>query len=156
MDGTKPLTGLPPILPSLCSSSASSARGAFIVFEGADRAGKSTQCQLLVEHLQASGVSASQLHPQIPTATASISGTGMLSTLASSASQALQAPHCALQVPAELWRFPDRTTAIGKMINAYLTSQSEIDDAAVHLLFSANRWEKRCVRVRRLAQAKLA
>ena len=45
---------------------------------------------------------------------------------------------------AELWRFPDRTTAIGKMINSYLTSQSEIDDAAVHLLFSANRWEKRC------------
>lgn len=44
---------------------------------------------------------------------------------------------------AELWRFPDRTTAIGKMINSYLTSQSEIDDAAVHLLFSANRWEKR-------------
>ena len=76
-------------------------RGAFIVFEGADRAGKSTQCQMLVEHLAASGVRA------------------------------------------ELWRFPDRTTAIGKMINSYLTSQSEIDDAAVHLLFSANRWEKR-------------
>lgn len=78
------------------------ARGAFIVLEGADRAGKSTQCQMLVEHLQAQGVAA------------------------------------------ELWRFPDRTTAIGKMINSYLTSQSEIDDAAVHLLFSANRWEKKC------------
>ena len=77
-------------------------RGAFIVFEGADRAGKSTQCQMLVEHLQAAGVAA------------------------------------------ELWRFPDRTTAIGKMINSYLTSQADIDDAAVHLLFSANRWEKRC------------
>ena len=79
-------------------------RGAFIVFEGADRAGKSTQCQMLVDHLTASGVAA------------------------------------------ELWRFPDRTTAIGKMINAYLTSQADIDDAAVHLLFSANRWEKRCGR----------
>jgi len=76
-------------------------RGAFIVFEGADRAGKTTQCQMLVEHLQAQGVDA------------------------------------------ELWRFPDRTTAVGKMINSYLTSQSDIDDAAVHLLFSANRWEKR-------------
>ena len=31
------------------------------------------------------------------------------------------------------------------MINAYLASQKEIDDAAVHLLFSANRWEKQCV-----------
>ena len=50
-----------------------------------------------------------------------------------------------MQVQTELWRFPDRTTAIGKMINSYLTSQSEIDDAAVHLLFSANRWEKRCM-----------
>ena len=49
-------------------------------------------------------------------------------------------------VAAELWRFPDRTTAIGKMINSYLTSQADIDDAAVHLLFSANRWEKRWVR----------
>ena len=76
-------------------------RGAFIVFEGADRAGKSTQCQMLVDHLAAQGVAV------------------------------------------ERWCFPDRTTAIGKMINSYLTSQSEIDDAAVHLLFSANRWEKR-------------
>ena len=74
------------------------------MFEGADRAGKSTQCQMLVDHRAAQGVAV------------------------------------------ERWCFPDRTTAIGKMINSYLTSQSEIDDAAVHLLFSANRWEKRCGR----------
>lgn len=86
---------------AMASPPAPAPRGAFIVFEGADRAGKSTQCQMLVEHLAAAGVRA------------------------------------------ELWRFPDRTTAVGKMINAYLTSQAEIDDAAVHLLFSANRWEKR-------------
>lgn len=35
----------------------------------------------------------------------------------------------------------DRTTPIGKMIDAYLRSQSEMDDHAIHLLFSANRWE---------------
>ncbi|KAI0917933.1 hypothetical protein AcW1_006927 [Taiwanofungus camphoratus] len=35
----------------------------------------------------------------------------------------------------------DRTTAIGKMIDSYLRSQSELDDRAIHLLFSANRWE---------------
>ena len=29
------------------------------------------------------------------------------------------------------------------MINAYLTNSSELDDRAIHLLFSANRWEKR-------------
>eukprot|EP00957_Ditylum_brightwellii_P066200 5023709-Ditylum_brightwellii.AAC.1 len=45
-------------------------------------------------------------------------------------------------VKAELWGFPDRTTETGKMINAYLTSKSDCDDQAIHLLFSANRWEK--------------
>ena len=43
----------------------------------------------------------------------------------------------------DLRRFPDRTTAIGQMINSYLSSKSEVDDASIHLLFSANRWEKR-------------
>jgi len=77
-------------------------RGALIVLEGADRAGKSTQCARLVASLRASGVDAAG------------------------------------------WRFPDRTSGCGQMIDAYLKSQSELDDAAVHLLFSANRWEKRC------------
>ena len=40
-------------------------------------------------------------------------------------------------------RFPDRTTAIGIMINSYLAQGVEMDDRAVHLLFSANRWEAR-------------
>jgi len=43
---------------------------------------------------------------------------------------------------ARLMRFPDRETAIGKMIDAYLRQSTEIDDHAIHLLFSANRWEK--------------
>ncbi|KAK9917300.1 hypothetical protein WJX75_002930 [Coccomyxa subellipsoidea] len=46
-------------------------------------------------------------------------------------------------VAAELWRFPDRFTAIGRMIDSYLSGKTDADDAAVHLLFSANRWEKR-------------
>ena len=86
-----------------------SPRGAFIVFEGADRAGKSTQCGMLVDHLKSQGIDA------------------------------------------ELWRFPDRTTAIGKMINSYLTSEADIDDGAVHHLFSANRWEKREALLAKLA-----
>lgn len=28
------------------------------------------------------------------------------------------------------------------MINSYLTQTSELDDRAIHLLFSANRWER--------------
>jgi len=39
-----------------------------------------------------------------------------------------------------MMRFPDRTTGIGKVINSYLTCSEELDDRAIHLLFSANRW----------------
>lgn len=38
-------------------------------------------------------------------------------------------------------RFPNRSTTIGQMINSYLSGQSQQDDHAIHLLFSANRWE---------------
>ncbi|KAH6781791.1 hypothetical protein C2S52_001423 [Perilla frutescens var. hirtella] len=43
----------------------------------------------------------------------------------------------------ESWRFPDRNTGVGKMISSYLANDSHLDDRAIHLLFSANRWEKR-------------
>ncbi|KAF8877916.1 thymidylate kinase [Infundibulicybe gibba] len=43
--------------------------------------------------------------------------------------------------PTKLFKFPDRTTRIGKEIDAYLHSTSELDDHVIHLLFSANRWE---------------
>ncbi|ORY40627.1 thymidylate kinase-domain-containing protein [Leucosporidium creatinivorum] len=75
-------------------------RGAFIVFEGLDRSGKSTQVARLVESLNQSGE---------------------------------KAVGC---------RFPDRTTTTGKMIDSYLAQKSELDDHAIHLLFSANRWER--------------
>ncbi|KAG2228867.1 hypothetical protein INT48_003155, partial [Thamnidium elegans] len=44
-------------------------------------------------------------------------------------------------VDSELVKFPDRTTQTGKMIDSYLQQKSELDDHAIHLLFSANRWE---------------
>ncbi|OZJ02075.1 hypothetical protein BZG36_04960 [Bifiguratus adelaidae] len=74
-------------------------RGALVVVEGCDRAGKSTQCSLLVEYLQSSGIKA------------------------------------------HLLKFPNRTTPIGTMIDSYLSNKSQLDDRAIHLLFSANRWE---------------
>ncbi|XP_050267461.1 thymidylate kinase-like isoform X3 [Quercus robur] len=43
----------------------------------------------------------------------------------------------------ELWRFPDRSTNVGQMISSYLSNKSQLDDHTIHLLFSANRWEKR-------------
>ncbi|NXC37545.1 KTHY kinase, partial [Penelope pileata] len=35
----------------------------------------------------------------------------------------------------------ERTTEIGRLIGAYLARERELEDHAVHLLFSANRWE---------------
>ncbi|KAJ3159604.1 hypothetical protein HDU86_001613 [Geranomyces michiganensis] len=81
-----------------------SRRGAFIVFEGIDRSGKSTQAALL-----AASLANSILH-----------------------------------------RFPDRTTKTGALISSYLSSSVSsgksssplaLPDQAIHLLFSANRWE---------------
>ncbi|WVW82215.1 thymidylate kinase [Kwoniella bestiolae CBS 10118] len=92
------------------SDPSSSRRGAFIVFEGLDRCGKSTQVSRLVERLEREGRQA------------------------------------------RLQKFPDRTTAIGKMIDAYLQSKADMDDHAIHLLFSANRWECAAAIKRDLAQ----
>ncbi|XP_045520780.1 thymidylate kinase [Pieris brassicae] len=46
------------------------------------------------------------------------------------------------KIQAEYRNFPNRNTEIGKVINSYLTSQTDLPDEAIHLLFSANRWEK--------------
>lgn len=41
-----------------------------------------------------------------------------------------------------LFKFPDRSTPMGQIINQYLTSGVALSDQAIHLLFSANRWER--------------
>ncbi|KAJ1889442.1 hypothetical protein LPJ66_008030 [Kickxella alabastrina] len=74
-------------------------RGLFILFEGCDRSGKTTQSTRLVQALNDSGIKT------------------------------------------KLLKFPDRTTAIGKMIDGYLTQNTKLSDQAIHLMFSANRWE---------------
>ncbi|EUC59728.1 thymidylate kinase [Rhizoctonia solani AG-3 Rhs1AP] len=81
-----------------------------------DRSGKSTQCERMV---------------------ARIEGTGK--------------PVKAIKFPGKSIHFAptnyslvvstDRTTEIGKLIDAYLQSKAEVDDHTIHLLFSANRWE---------------
>ena len=35
----------------------------------------------------------------------------------------------------------DRSTPVGKVIDSYLKQTEKLHDKAVHLLFSANRWE---------------
>lgn len=44
---------------------------------------------------------------------------------------------------AELMVFPDRTTPVGKIIGEYLSNKTyDLNDKALHLLFTANRFEK--------------
>jgi len=43
--------------------------------------------------------------------------------------------------PVKWMCFPNRATAIGTLIDLYLLRKLELPDEAVHLLFSANRWE---------------
>lgn len=41
----------------------------------------------------------------------------------------------------QVFKFPDRSTVIGKLIDEFLQKKKALDDHVVHLLFSANRWE---------------
>ncbi|KAL0109328.1 hypothetical protein PUN28_014424 [Cardiocondyla obscurior] len=74
-------------------------RGALIVLEGCDRAGKSTQVKMLIKALND------------------------------------------LRIPAKTGAFPNRKTHIGAIINSFLSKEINMPPEAVHLLFSANRWE---------------
>lgn len=76
-------------------------RGAFIVFEGCDRVGKSTQVKMLVEALTERNISTMQ------------------------------------------FAFPDRTTNVGHLLDKFLAKKIEFPSETAHLLFSANRWERK-------------
>lgn len=54
------------VIRSMASETQNASRGAFIVFEGGDRCGKSTQCKLLVDHLKSTGVHVLPPAPQDP------------------------------------------------------------------------------------------
>lgn len=47
------------------------------------------------------------------------------------------------KIPAELVKFPDRSTPIGSLLNEYLSGAESSPDDIVHLLFAINRLEKR-------------
>lgn len=87
-------------------------RGTFILLEGVDRCGKTTQCTLLLKHL------------------------------------------LSMSIESVAMRFPDRATKVGEMIDEYLRTRKEMDDRAIHLLFSANRWEASSKLVQNIANGK--
>jgi len=45
-------------------------------------------------------------------------------------------------IAVQLIQFPDRKTEIGRLIDSYLKSKVDLSNEALHLLFSANRWER--------------
>jgi len=112
-------------------------RGTFIVFEGLDRCGKTTQVARLEESLRRKGQSVrTQKFPgelfvsRTPIALSRTHTTAFTN-----------ADSDALVLLCFGYASLDRTTAIGKMIDSYLNNTTEMDDRAIHLLFSANRWE---------------
>ena len=77
-------------------------RGAFIVFEGIDRCGKSSQCKKILNYLSTHNIQS------------------------------------------KFYRFPNRDSLTGKIINDYLTNKIKVlDDRCIHLLFAANRHESK-------------
>ena len=87
-------------------------RGLFVVFEGLDRSGKSTQSAKLAKYLK----------------------------------EEMQIPVKAINFPSKptspLSNFSDRESVSGKTLNQYLQNKDfKYPDEAVHLMFSANRWE---------------
>lgn len=55
----------------------------------------------------------------------------------------LEALKSVAKIEPVLMRFPDRTTATGKLLDAHLKQASNLTPATSHLLFAANRWEAR-------------
>lgn len=90
-------------------------RGALVVVEGLDRAGKSSQCELLYKSLL--GMNHKAKYVRFP-GECFLGLYGVCNT-----------------------DFQDRSTPIGKQIDSYLRGDSQLDDHSIHLLFSANRWE---------------
>nr|XP_008196693.1 PREDICTED: thymidylate kinase [Tribolium castaneum] len=58
----------------------------------------------------------------------------------------------ARNVNAALVTFPDRTTSTGGLIDKYLKQETHLCDEAIHLMFTANRWEKKAEMERLLKQ----
>lgn len=102
--------------------SAAIKRGALIVLEGCDRTGKSTQCKQLgkLYYNILFYIILVNIYLVIWFTVQSLLADGR---------------------PAKYMNFPNRSTESGKMINAFLTNQSEFAPETIHLLFTINRWE---------------
>ena len=104
-------------------------RGAFILFEGVDRSGKSTQAARLVDALNAQGTPAELW--RFPDRKGTATGAAIDAYLAVPAAQA-----AAVQAAAGSGGGEGAQQAGGA------AAAASMSDQAIHLLFAANRWEK--------------
>ena len=120
--------------------------------EGVDRAGKSTQAKKLKSWIQTMHAERYATRTEKRAVSGGSESAAMeeeeekkkkkkkQNTTTTNGDERTKHPHV------EVWRFPDRTTAVGKCIDAYLRGEDghngPLSDATVHLLFSANRWER--------------
>lgn len=119
-------------------------RGALIVLEGVDKAGKTTQCNKLVQALRQSGRPAEMMRfPGKTYGHCHISKVVLrgFSSLLELELEVLVSCNSNVTSYAMSFGGADRTTTIGQLISAYLENKSDLEDHTVHLLFSANRWE---------------
>ncbi|VDL81213.1 unnamed protein product [Nippostrongylus brasiliensis] len=105
------------------------ARGALIVFEGLDRSGKSTQAKLLRDKIIKQNREAVLLpFPDCGSAVIEL--------------------QIGKNLSGRLWfgsnRIADRQEPFGQVIDRYLRNEINLSERALHLAFSANRWEKAC------------
>lgn len=134
-------------------------RGALIVLEGVDKAGKTTQCNRLVQALQQSGRPAEMMRfpgktwVRLPLRVFLRPAAGFMRALHRCDWSRFHAQiNCVIALnrqrratvtppPCVVFIGADRSTTIGKLISSYLENKSDLEDHTVHLLFTANRWE---------------
>lgn len=106
-------------------------RGAFILFEGVDRSGKSTQAAKLVEALRKQGTPAEMW--RFPDRKGTVTGKAIDDYLSSSS---------AAVTPAASTQGNSGGEGTGQAGAGSCGGAAALSDQAIHMLFSANRWEK--------------
>ncbi|KAK4090580.1 hypothetical protein Purlil1_5252 [Purpureocillium lilacinum] len=141
--------------PAKAQSAGGPSRGAFVVLEGLDRSGKTTQVKLLEQRFVEAGRPVKVMRfpgtlrsplcplPQVDEFLATlfslpvpVKGGRIECSEANGVT-----PTCYGNAEESKPAWVDRSTPIGQMIDAYLKSDVAMEDHVIHLLFSANRWE---------------
>ena len=104
----------------------SSKRGLLICLEGLDHSGKTTQCKNLQDWFQANGQKSELL--RFP-GKDKFHFSNILESLIKYLSFFSS------------FKTKERSTALGKTIDAYLKGKESISDEVIHMLFATNRWE---------------